>query len=200
MTGSPEMDEPIHLKLVLIGNTSTGKTCLVKQVTSGLFADSCAATLGASFVSKMLTIGDREFKLQIWDTAGQERYRSMTPMYYRDAQAAMVVYSITDESSFSAIDSWVDSLHQNAEPGLILFLCGNKVDLADARSVSTENGREKARRIGAHFAEVSAKTGKGVADAFAEIPVSYIESDTFKERFPMKKVYICEQKESFRCC
>jgi small GTP-binding protein len=197
---APGTGDPIHLKLVLIGNTSTGKTCLVKRVVSDLFTDSCATTLGASFASKVVTIDNREFKLQIWDTAGQEKYRAMTPMYYRGAQAAMVVYSITDESSFDAIDSWVDSMRQNAEPEVILFLCGNKVDLADARSVSTEAGREKAKRIGAHFAEVSAKTGEGVGDMFAEIPVSYLESDAFKNRLSLKEVRIVERKESRGCC
>ena len=171
------MSETRELKLVLIGNANVGKTCVVKKATTSSFSEDSVPTLGASYVSKAVTCGRTEVRLQIWDTAGQERYRGMTPMYFRGAHAAIIMYSLTDQESFTAIDSWISSLRDNADPNIIMFLVGNKQDLAaEARVVSTESGEQKAAEIKAEFCEVSAKTGYGVDDLFMNITRRFVES------------------------
>lgn len=157
------------LKVVLLGNAGTGKTCIVKHITTGTFNDSTAPTFGASYASKSITVGGTEYKLQIWDTAGQEKFRSMAPMYYRSAHAALVVYSVVDAASFVAVDTWVASLRDNTDPDLVVFLVGNKIDLPD-HAVTESDGETHARKIGAIHWVVSAKTGEGLVDLFAGLP------------------------------
>jgi Ras-related protein Rab-5C len=164
-----------ELKLVLVGNTSVGKTCIAKMATTGEFADDAAPTLGASYMSKIVRVDAAEVRLQIWDTAGQERYRGMTPMYFRGAHAAIVAYAVTDAESFEGIDSWVSDLRDNADPEILIFLVGNKCDLDDQRVIATPNGEQKAASVPAAFYEVSAKTGDRIEELFLHIAKSFLE-------------------------
>ncbi|KAH0792451.1 small GTP-binding protein [Histomonas meleagridis] len=175
------MSDSKELKLVLIGNSYVGKTCVVKKATSGVFTEDTTATLGASYVSKLINVGNIEVRLQIWDTAGQERYRGMTPMYYRGAHIALIVYSITDRESFEGIDGWYESLRENTDSDILIFLVGNKYDLEESREISTEEGQAKADSIRAHFYEVSAKTNYGIDDLFNDIPRIFFEKQTDTE-------------------
>lgn len=163
--------------MVLVGHTSVGKTCVVRKATTGSFTEDSVPTLGASYVSKLVSVGSTDVRLQIWDTAGQERYKGMTPMYYRGAHVALLVYSVTEQESFDAIDSWLQSLQDSADPNIILFLIGNKCDLENERVIDTETGREKASKINANFYEVSAKTGNGIDELFQDIPKIYLEAE-----------------------
>jgi Ras-related protein Rab-5C len=172
--------DSFSLKLVIAGNTGVGKTCIVKRATLGTFHDETTPTLGASYVSKHLEIGKSEFRLQIWDTAGQERYRGMTPMYFRGAQAALIVYSITDLRSFDAVDFWINSLHEHGEADVIIFVVANKSDLEDERRISSEEGEGKAATRGALFFEVSAQTGDGIEDLFVNVCKMALEKSTLK--------------------
>jgi small GTP-binding protein len=154
------------IKIVLIGATGVGKTCIVKRGTTGIFEGGTMPTLGASYTSKVVTPGDVTARLLIWDTAGQERYRGITHMYYRNAVAAILVYGINDVESFNQIDIWLQSLQDNTPPGVLLFLVANKSDLEENRQVSIQDGQDKATAIGAEFSEVSAKTGLGIEELF----------------------------------
>jgi small GTP-binding protein len=165
-----------ELKLVVVGNTSVGKTCIAKVATCGEFPEESVATLGASYVSKLVTVTGRDIRLQIWDTAGQERYRGMTPMYFRGANVAMVCYAIDDRETFDAVDSWMTSLKENAPPQVLVFLVGNKCDLEHHRQVPSESGQEKAKAIRATFYEVSAKTGDRVDELFLAMAKTFLEA------------------------
>jgi Ras-related protein Rab-5C len=171
-----------EMKLVLVGNTSVGKTCIAKMATTGAFADDSTPTLGATYVSKLVRLGNTEVRLQIWDTAGQERYRGMTPMYFRGAHVAIVAYAVTDSESFDGVDTWITSLRDNADAQIILFLVGNKCDLEDQRAVSSETGQKKATELSAVFYEVSAKTGDRVEDLFLDIAKSFLEKTATKDQ------------------
>jgi Ras-related protein Rab-5C len=174
--------ESREMKLVLVGNTSVGKTCIAKMATTGSFAEDSVPTLGASYVSKLVRIDETEVRLQIWDTAGQERYRGMTPMDFRGAHVAIVAYAVTDQESFDGIDSWITSLRDNADPEIVLFLVGNKCDLEDQRVIATDRAHGKATEIGATFYEVSAKTGDRVEDLFLDIAKAFLEKSKTKEQ------------------
>ena len=172
------MGDTEEIKLVLVGHQFVGKTCIVRMATTGLFDEDTISTLGASYTSKTITTSSKEVRLQIWDTAGQERYRAMTPMYYRGAQVALVVYSVDNLESFQAIDQWIESLRESADPNIIIFIAGNKADLEDSRAVTLQQGEDTAKKYGAHFAEVSAKTGMGVEDLFTDIANTFLEKNS----------------------
>ena len=171
------MQDTEEIKLVLVGHQYVGKTCIVRRATTGLFEADTISTLGASYTSKTIQVGNTEVRLQIWDTAGQERYRAMTPMYYRGAHVALVVFSVDNHESFQAIDQWIDSFKENADPNIIIFIAGNKADLEESRSISQEQGAEKAKSYNAIYVEVSAKSGMGIDDLFNDIANTYLEKN-----------------------
>jgi small GTP-binding protein len=167
--------ERCEIKIVLMGNTNVGKTSIVSTAISGIFSDDTPSTLGATYSTKTVQLDGLAVRLQIWDTAGQEKYRAMTPMYFHNAQVALVVYSIVEADTFSAVDGWIKSLKDNADPSVLIYMIGNKTDLDDERAVSPDEATDKANELGAVFVEVSAKTGFGIQDLFALIPRDYIE-------------------------
>jgi small GTP-binding protein len=189
--------EVCEIKLVLIGNTNVGKTSIVRTGITGSFTSESASTLGASYSTKSFQVESRTVRLQIWDTAGQEKYRGMTPMYYHNAQIAVVVYSVTERETFVGVDTWMKSLKENADVRIIVFIVGNKVDLEEERQVSTEEGSAKAAEYGAEFAEVSAKTGFGVGDLFTTFPHTYIERQANERAQPPSALEASSRKP---CC
>ena len=120
-----------------------------------------ASTIGASFLMKELLVNQQKVTLQIWDTAGQERFRSMAPLYYRGAVAAILVFSMTDESSFEKLKEWVRELQSNVDEPLVLAIACNKADLAEQRTVSYDAATSYAASIGALIYETSAKNNTG---------------------------------------
>ncbi|XP_077997937.1 ras-related protein Rab5-like [Glandiceps talaboti] len=162
----------MKIKLVLVGDTAVGKTCLLKRFMTGRF-DVEKTTLPAAFYSKKLRLkeGDKVImtKFEIWDTAGQERYRTLMPMYYRGAQAAIVVYDITKTDSFSRARMWINELHRHASPDIVIALAGNKSDLINEREVEYEDAKTFAENNGLLFMETSAKTDIHINDIFVAI-------------------------------
>ncbi|RUS84585.1 hypothetical protein EGW08_007680 [Elysia chlorotica] len=157
-------------KLVLLGDQGVGKSSLALRFVRGQFPEHSEATVGAAFLTQTLTVNNRAMKFDIWDTAGQERYHSLAPMYYRGAQAAIVVYDLNSVSTFNRAVTWVKELRQNATGNIVIILAGNKADLAtEHRAVATEDGRSFAEENGLIFAEVSAKSGLAVNEMFMMI-------------------------------
>lgn len=169
------MDES-EVKVVLLGQSAVGKTCIVSYLINGKFDETASPTLGASYASKTIDVDGKKVSLQIWDTAGQERFRVLAPMYYRGAQAAILCYSIIDEATFTEIDYWASNLKENAGPDVELFLVGNKCDLEKDRAVSEDKGNAKASSIGAQFFETSALTGSGIEDLFTTLSKKCLEN------------------------
>ncbi|OHT10939.1 Ras-related protein Rab-5A [Tritrichomonas foetus] len=171
---SKQMEES-EIKIVLLGKSDVGKTCIVGYFIRGRFMESASPTLGASYAAKTLDIDNSKVALQIWDTAGQERFRVLAPMYYRGSQAAILVFSITDEETFREIDYWSSSLKENTGPNVLVFLVGNKSDLENQRKVSEEEALKKAEEIGACYFETSALTGSGIEDLFLVVAKKCLE-------------------------
>eukprot|EP01066_Platyproteum_vivax_P004736 Platyproteum_vivax@DN16093_c0_g1_i1.p1 len=158
-----------HYKLVLLGDASVGKSCLVVRFAKEEFYEYQEPTIGAAFMTQSVTLDDTVVKFEIWDTAGQERYRSLAPMYYRGAAATVIVYDITNKESFEAAKSWVTELKSVQGPDVLLALAGNKNDLDSQRAVDAEVAQSYANDAGVLFMETSAKTGQNVRDLFLEI-------------------------------
>ena len=151
----------LEAKVVCLATQGVGKTSLVMRNVGKMFSNTVNTTIGASFFTLRMNLDNYRVQLQLWDTAGQERFRSMAPMYYRNANAALVVYDITDSGSLDLAKEWVKELQQNVEHTLSLCLIGNKSDLEEQRQVSEKEGRQYAATINALFVETSAKENTG---------------------------------------
>jgi len=158
-----------QFKLVLLGESAVGKSSLVLRFVKGQFLDYQESTIGAAFLTQTVCLNDTTVKFEIWDTAGQERYHSLAPMYYRGAQAAIVVYDITSYDSFDRAKKWVKELQRQGNPNIVIALAGNKVDLASKRTVEIEESQAYSEENGILFMETSAKTAANVNELFVAI-------------------------------
>ncbi|SCA48236.1 ras-related protein Rab-5C, putative [Plasmodium ovale] len=156
-------------KLVLLGDTSVGKSCIVVRFAKNEFYEYQESTIGAAFMTQLIDTGECTIKFEIWDTAGQERYRSLAPMYYRGASAAVIVYDITSRKSFEGAKGWIHELKSVHSNDIIIALAGNKNDLENSRVVEREIAESFAISNNILFIETSAKTGHNVNDLFLRI-------------------------------
>nr|CAD2170485.1 unnamed protein product [Meloidogyne enterolobii] len=155
--------------LVLLGESAVGKSSLVLRFVKGQFHEYQESTIGAAFLTQTICLDEATVKFEIWDTAGQERYHSLAPMYYRGAQAAIVVYDITNQESFAKAKNWVRELQRQASPNIVIALSGNKADLAAKRVVEYEEAQAYAEDNGLLFLETSAKSSMNVNEIFLAI-------------------------------
>ena len=159
-----------RIKMVLLGDSGVGKSCLVLRFVRGQFDPSSKVTVGAAFMSHPVALPDSStVKFEIWDTAGQERYASLAPLYYRGASAAAIVYDITNKESFAKAKHWVKELQKNASQEIVIVLVGNKSDLEQDRDVPAEEAKAYAEENGMEHVEASAKTAHNVSEIFESI-------------------------------
>ncbi|GFS42348.1 ras-related protein Rab-21 [Trichonephila clavipes] len=170
-------------KVVILGAQGVGKTSVIHRYVGHMFEQHTSPTIGASFFSCKIRIDDQDLELLIWDTAGQERFRSMAPMYYRNANAAILMYDITCYSSFESMKEWVTELKVRLEEPIIICVVGNKVDKHTQRQVGFKEAAEYAMSIGSLYHECSALNSKGVEVIFLDIAQEIIkQSAKIKER------------------
>ncbi|ORY69878.1 Rab5-like protein ypt51 [Pseudomassariella vexata] len=197
------------VKLVLLGEAAVGKSSLVLRFVNNDFQENKEPTIGAAFLTQKCNLPTRTIKFEIWDTAGQERFASLAPMYYRNAQAALVVYDLTKPTSLVKAKHWVAELQRQASPGIVIALVGNKLDLTndsgssgpsesaaaaaaeggeeesgDARKVSTDEAKTYAEEESLLFFETSAKTGHNVTEVFTAIANAIPETSLKSTRGP----------------
>ncbi|KAH3762240.1 Ras family [Pelomyxa schiedti] len=160
--------ETHEAKMVIVGNATVGKTCLLMRWATGNFSNKHQPTIGGAFLDKHIEIEGQAVHIKLWDTAGSERFRSMLPMYYRNTQAALIVYDVTNQRSFQDVKVWVEELRNYTDEHTVLAIAGNKSDL-DTKMVSSEEAAAYASSINAMFAETSAKTNSGIDQLFLDI-------------------------------
>ena len=188
-------------KIVLVGDSDVGKSCILLRYVDDQFDPSYVSTIGVDFRYKKLTLGSRSVKLQMWDTAGQERYRTITTAYYRGAQAVLMVYDVTSAESFENVARWMSDV-KSVSSNSIVVLVGNKRD-KKGRVTSTEEGAKLALSYGAMFVETSAKTGENIDGVFEEIGALLMEKALERERATMPPVVgnvSVLPKKPTRCC
>lgn len=153
-------------KLLLIGDSGVGKSCLLLRFADDTYTESYISTIGVDFKIRTIDIDGKTIKLQIWDTAGQERFRTITSSYYRGAHGIIVVYDTTDLESFNNVKQWLHEIDRYASDNVNKLLVGNKSDLVGKRVVSYEQAMDFADSLGIEFIETSAKNATNVEKAF----------------------------------
>merc|ERR1711998_564925 len=166
-SGKPQYDYLI--KLLLIGDSGVGKSCLLCRYSEDIFNNKFITTIGIDFKIRTIELDGKKIKLQIWDTAGQERFRTITQAYYRGAMGILLVYDVTDDKSFNNIRTWMRNIDQHANEQVVKILLGNKCDMPDKKMVTYEQGENLAKEFGIQFFETSAKQNVKVDDAFTAI-------------------------------
>nr|AXS78234.1 ras-related protein rab-1a [Anisakis simplex] len=161
---NPEYD--YLFKLLLIGDSGVGKSCLLLRFADDTYTESYISTIGVDFKIRTIELDGKTIKLQIWDTAGQERFRTITSSYYRGAHGIIVVYDITDQESFNNVKQWLQEIDRYACENVNKLLVGNKCDLTTKRAVEFNSAKEYADQLGIPFLETSAKSATNVEQAF----------------------------------
>ncbi|RNF23004.1 small GTP-binding protein Rab1 [Trypanosoma conorhini] len=159
-----------HLfKLLLIGDSGVGKSCLLLRFADDSYTESYISTIGVDFKIRTLNLDGKVVKLQIWDTAGQERFRTITSSYYRGAHGIIIVYDTTDMESFNNVKTWLSEIDKFASENVNKLLVGNKCDLVLKKAVDTQMAKDFADNLGIPFLETSAKEASNVEEAFTRM-------------------------------
>jgi len=165
-SASKQRDYDYLFKLVLIGDSGVGKSCLLLRFADDSFTESYISTIGVDFRFRTVKIENKTVKLQIWDTAGQERFRTITSAYYRGADGIIMVFDLTTTESFDHVNDWLKEVNRYAAEGTAKLLVGNKCDRTADRVVTEEQAKEFADELGIPYIETSAKSSKNVEESF----------------------------------
>lgn len=192
------------MKLLLIGDSGIGKSCLLLRFVEDKFNPTFITTVGIDFKIRTIESNGKKLKLQVWDTAGQERFRTITTAYYRGAMGIVLVYDVTDTRSFENIKSWYKTVTQYANENTQIFLVGNKCDDEENRQVSKTQGEELATELQVPFLEVSAKQNIDVETIFYELAKMIQEKHKDDSTFANNPNNIDFSKKTFKlrpnCC
>ena len=161
-------DDQKHVfKVLLLGDSTVGKTCFLMRFTENTFQEIHMSTIGLDYRFKKMTLENQEVAtVQIWDTAGQDRFRAITKNYYKGAHGILLIYDVTNQKSFDNVKNWVGQIRENASEKAIIYIVGNKVDDTAHRVVSKEQGEETAKEFNLKFYEASAKEDINIAPTF----------------------------------
>jgi len=166
---STSVDYDFLFKLLLIGDSGVGKSCLLLRFADDTYNENYISTIGVDFKIRTVELDGKTVKLQIWDTAGQERFRTITSSYYRGAHGIIIVYDVTNNESFGNVEQWLQEIERYAAENVDKLLVGNKCDLKTKKVVNYEVGEQFAKSFAMKFVETSAKESTNVEEAFLEM-------------------------------
>lgn len=181
----PEYDYLV--KILLIGDTGVGKSCLLLRFVDDTYTESYISTIGVDFKIKTVTIDGRVVKMQIWDTAGQERFRTITSSYYRGAHGIIVVYEVSDMTSFQNVKQWLQEIERYASEDVSIMLVGNQMDRPEKKVVHFDTAKEFADLRGYTLIEASAKTSENVEKTFLTFAEEIVKKLREQEGKPPKE-------------
>lgn len=191
------------LKVVVVGDSGVGKTCLLLRYVRDVFDPDTQPTLGVEFLTKIIETDKRKIQLQLWDTAGQELFRSVTRGYYRGSAGAFLVFDLTNHDSFEHINRWLTDVKDVARDDVVTILIGNKADLSDKRDVTREEAEAFAQMNKMAYFETSAKTGEQIADAIAacvQVIEQHVSEGTYDiPQSPEDAQFLSEEPEKKGC-
>jgi len=188
-------------KVVLVGESGVGKTSMITQFIDQTFQEDQQSTTGGTFSTKdVICEGSKILRFEIWDTAGQEKYRSLTTMFYKDANAAVMVYDVTRAESFEELKNyWAKQIKENSPENIILVIAANKSDLIEQEQVDEGEARNFAKELNAIFISTSAKSSEGINSLFEEIAKKYTGSTDIKIKEPGEdEPHAEEQKDTLK--
>ena len=170
----------IQVKILTLGDSSVGKSSIILRYVNKKFIEIFQTTIGLDFKSKMVEYKGKSFELRIYDTAGQERFKAVSRQYYKNAEGIILVFDVSNRSSFLQIETWLADLEQNKKKKAQILLVGNKIDLPN-REVDTAEAEEIAEKYGVRYLEVSAKSGEKIDEIFINILDLLIDNYDFNE-------------------
>ena len=166
------------IKIIVVGSINVGKTSLVIKYATGKTPGKTQTTKNSSYVEKIKIVNGIKFQIKLWDTAGQEKYKSLTKLYIKDAQIAILVYSIDNEQSFNDLDNWFELVKNSNDANILYGIAANKSDLVSENTISDERGKEYAEKIGAEWRLTSALVdGSGIEEYIDELFIKYHNSN-----------------------
>ena len=175
---SDKKELPLY-KILLLGDSSVGKTCFFMRYIENTFQEIHMSTIGLeSKIKKMKLDDDREIKIQLWDTAGQERFHSITKNYYKTAHGIILIYDVTVKSTYENIKNWIRTIREEVSPKVTIVLVGNKIDDEENRKVTKEEGEAMAKECKVPYYDCSAKTGENMDEIFNDIVKKIVENYT----------------------
>ena len=196
------MENLSTLKILTLGDSSVGKTCIILRYADDDFPKTEIPTIGIEYKTKMIKINNQSVKLQIWDTAGQERYHKiLASTFYRRANGIVLIYGLTSPSSFNHVESWMNQIRQKADPDIEIVLVGNKLDLVSEQDFT--QGQQLAASFGIPFFTVSAKSGENIAEVFRTLTDMIIaHNPKILNANPQETITIKEKNtlEGQKCC
>jgi len=197
------MSDDCVYKVLLLGDSTVGKTCILLRYCDKTFQDGYLSTIGLDYRLKSMTLqSGKNIKLQIWDTAGQDRFRAITKNYYKGANGIILIYDVTNMQSYENVKNWITQIREEANPHVVIYLAGNKVDVSEEQKVvKTEDGKKIADEFNLPFYETSAKNGVNINKIFEEL-VEKVDQIYSKIKVPKmeqkNKLYNGKTKKA--CC
>ena len=194
-----ETEEPVY-KILLLGDSTVGKTCFLLRYTDNTFLDLHMSTIGLDYRLKtMILDNQRIVKVQLWDTAGQDKYRAITRNYYRGANGIILLFDVTNEKTYDNIKKWIISIKEEISDHICIVLIANKIDNVQERKINKEKGEKLAETYGIKLFECSAKTGEGVNESVFYLVEKIVENDPdFKNRG--NNLRLITNKKKKKCC
>ena len=196
-------------QILLIGDSSVGKTSLIQRYANGIFKEEYLATVGLDYYTKQEMINDITVLVKLWDTAGQERFKALTPNYFRNAEGVVLAYDVTNSDSFDNLKFWINSIKSNlGEKNIFIpiIIIGNKIDMEGMRDITKEDASKFAKENNYKYFETSAKTGQGVDEAIRDLVNQILENSDKNDaaKGERKSVKIEENKGNMEkkkgCC
>ena len=164
------MSEDCVYKVLLLGDSTVGKTCFLMKYTDKSFQEVHMSTIGLDYRLKTMTLKNgKNIKLQIWDTAGQDRFRAITKNYYKGANGIILIYDVTSIQTYENVKNWITQIREEASKNVVIYIAGNKIDMEEERKVTTEEGQKLADEYGFPFIETSAKSGINIDETFSDL-------------------------------
>ena len=199
MSEKKDKKEPLY-KILLLGDSSVGKTCFFMRYIQNTFQETHLSTIGLESKTKDVNLDDgRTIKIQLWDTAGQERFHSITKNYYKTAHGIILIYDVTQRFTYDNIKNWVKQIREEVSPKVTIILVANKIDV-DKRAVDKEEGEKIAQECGIPYFECSAKTGENIDSTFNEVVKKTVEKYSNSEASKNGKILKKKTTKEKGCC
>ena len=195
-----DASEPPLYKILLLGDSTVGKTCFLLRYVDDSFLDLHMATIGLDYRLKTLILEEQKIvKVQLWDTAGQDKFRAITRNYYKGASGIILIFDVTNVKSYENIKKWINEIKEEISEKVKIVLIGNKIDNVQERKIGKEQGDKLASEIGVKFFETSAKTGEGINESVFFLVKKIFENDPeVKNKYQGRNLKMYNKKR--KCC